>query len=75
MLQVWRTEDGCDCGVTGGVAAPATVGSFPRSKSSAVECSPPVKGLSLKFVSPMLPSVIALTGFSPVGPECSCVHI
>ena len=36
---------------------------------------PSLKGLSLKFISPMLPSVIALTGFSPVGSECSCVHI
>ena len=74
MLQVGRTEEGCDCGVAGGVAAPATDGSFAAScKSSAVECSPPLIGLSIKLGSSVLPHTIALTGFSPVGPECSCV--
>ena len=62
MLQVWRTEDGRDVGLLG-------------SESSAVECSTPFKRLSLEFVYPKLPSVIVLTGFSPVGLKCSCVHL
>ena len=74
VLQVWRTEDGYDCAVARGVAAPVTGDSFVSSKSSAVECSR-IKGRSIMFVSPVLPHVIPLTGFSSVYPEHSCVYI
>ena len=43
-------------------------------KSSIVECSPPLKGLMLKFVSPALLYLIPLSGFSVIDPEWSCVY-
>ena len=46
-----------------------------ESKSSTVECSPPLEGLLLMFVSPALLHLIPLIGFSVIDPECNCVYV
>ena len=72
VLQVWRTEDGLDGGVTGvtigHVARPAGVPLSPNSMSSSAESLPPLKGLSVN------PALAPLTGLEVVDPECNCSY-